>query len=54
MSLVEDSDDNFVLAENSGGSPSFDAYIFDTTTAGQLDLTNSSSSYAGIALAANH
>jgi 6-phosphogluconolactonase (cycloisomerase 2 family) len=54
MSLVEDSDDHFVLAENSGGSPYFDAYIFDTTTAGQLDLTNSSSSYAGIALAANH
>lgn len=54
MSLVEDKNDNFVLAESSGGSPNFDAYIFDTTTAGQLDLTNTSSTYAGAALAANH
>jgi 6-phosphogluconolactonase (cycloisomerase 2 family) len=53
MSLVEDSKDNFVLAESKGGNPYLDYYIFDTTTAGQLDLINTSSSYAGIALAAN-
>jgi 6-phosphogluconolactonase (cycloisomerase 2 family) len=54
MSLAEDSDDHFVLVESQGGNPSFDAYIFDTTTAGQLDLTNTSSTYAGFSLAANH
>jgi 6-phosphogluconolactonase (cycloisomerase 2 family) len=54
MSLAEDSLDHFVLVESQGGNPSFDAYIFDTTTTGQLDLTNTSSTYAGIALAANH
>lgn len=53
-SLVEDSDHNFVLAESSGGNPNFDAYYFDTTTAGQLDLTIKSSTYAGASLAANH
>lgn len=52
--LVQDSDGNFVLAVNAGGSPNFDAYYFDTTTAGQLDLTITSTAYAGIALAANH
>jgi len=54
MSLVEDSKGNFVLAESKGGNPYLDYYIFDTTTAGQLDLINTSSSYAGISLAANH
>lgn len=53
MSLVEDSKGNFVLAESSGGNPYLSAYIFDTTTAGQLDLTITSTTYAGIAVAAN-
>ncbi len=35
--LAEDSNANFVIAVSSGGSPDLDAYIFDTTTAGQLD-----------------
>ncbi len=54
MSLAEDSDDQFVLAVSSGGSPYFDAYYFDTTTAGKLDTSITSSSYAETALAANH
>ena len=37
--LAEDSTSNFVLAVSEGGSPDLDAYIFDTTTAGQLDST---------------
>ncbi len=52
--LVQDSDGNFVLAVNAGGGPNFDAYFFDTTTEGQLDLTITSTAYAGTALAANH
>ncbi len=35
--LAEDSNANFVLAVSEGGSPDLEAYIFDTTTAGQLD-----------------
>ncbi|HVU45259.1 MAG TPA: beta-propeller fold lactonase family protein [Terracidiphilus sp.] len=35
--LAEDSNGNFVIAVSQGGSPDLDAYIFDTTTAGQLD-----------------
>jgi 6-phosphogluconolactonase len=35
--LAEDSDSNFVLAVSEGGSYDLEAYIFDTTTAGQLD-----------------
>jgi len=35
--LAEDSQSNFVLAVSSGGSYDLEAYIFDTTTAGQLD-----------------
>jgi 6-phosphogluconolactonase (cycloisomerase 2 family) len=52
--LVEDSTLNFVIAVNSGGSPYLEAYIFDTTTAGALDLTNTSSTFTTIAVAANH
>jgi 6-phosphogluconolactonase (cycloisomerase 2 family) len=37
--LAEDSDANFVLAVSEGGSYDLEAYIFDTTTAGQLDLS---------------
>ena len=54
MSLVEDSDHNFVLAVSAGGDPYFDAYFFDTSTAGQLDKTITSSTYSGIAIAANY
>jgi hypothetical protein len=45
---------HFMLAVSSGGSPTFSAYIFDTTTIGKLDLTNTDStaaSPAGIAAA---
>lgn len=35
--LAEDSQSHFVLAVSQGGSPDLDAYIFDTTTAGKLD-----------------
>jgi 6-phosphogluconolactonase len=35
--LAEDSTGNFVLAASSGGSSDLIAYIFDTTTAGKLD-----------------
>jgi len=35
--LAEDSNANFVIAVSSSGSPDLQAYIFDTTTAGQLD-----------------
>jgi 6-phosphogluconolactonase (cycloisomerase 2 family) len=37
VGLAEDSTSNFVLVVNSGGSPDLEAYVFDTTTAGQLD-----------------
>jgi 6-phosphogluconolactonase (cycloisomerase 2 family) len=43
--LAEDSDKNFVLAANAGGSPYLDAFIFDTTTAGQLDNVLTSSAF---------
>lgn len=39
--MAEDDLDHFMLAVSSGGSPTFSAYIFDTTTVGKLDLTNS-------------
>jgi 6-phosphogluconolactonase (cycloisomerase 2 family) len=35
--LAEDSSGNFVLAVSEGGNPDLEAYIFDATTAGQLD-----------------
>jgi 6-phosphogluconolactonase len=35
--LAEDSDSNSVLAVSEGGSSDLECYIFDTTTAGQLD-----------------
>ncbi len=38
FSLAEDSDSNFVLAASEGGSYDLEGYIFDTTTAGKLDL----------------
>jgi 6-phosphogluconolactonase (cycloisomerase 2 family) len=37
--LAEDSNANFVIAVSAGGNPDLEAYIFDTTTAGQLDST---------------
>ena len=49
--IVEDNLDHFVLAANAGGSPNFDAYIFDTTTAGQLDLTLTSNAYEATGVA---
>lgn len=54
MSLAEDSSENFVLAVSKSGSPYFDAYFFDTSTAGELDTTITSSSYAASSLAAQH
>jgi 6-phosphogluconolactonase (cycloisomerase 2 family) len=41
--LIEDSDGYFLLAVSPGGSPTFSGFIFDTTTAGKLDLTNKDS-----------
>jgi 6-phosphogluconolactonase (cycloisomerase 2 family) len=52
MALAEDSNKDFVLAANAGGSPYFDAYVFDSSTAGQLDNVATSSSYAAISVAA--
>jgi 6-phosphogluconolactonase (cycloisomerase 2 family) len=49
--LAEDSNGNFVLVENAGGSPYFSAYVFDKTTPSLLDLTISDSTFAGISLA---
>jgi hypothetical protein len=43
-SMTKDSTGNFVLAVSSLGSPTFDAYTFDTTTTGQLDTAITSSS----------
>jgi 6-phosphogluconolactonase len=45
-SLAEDNNANFVLATSAGGSPYFNAYIFDTSTDGKLDKVLSSSTYA--------
>ena len=39
VGLAQDSTGNFVLAVSVGGSPDLEAYIFDTTTSGQLDST---------------
>jgi 6-phosphogluconolactonase (cycloisomerase 2 family) len=52
--MVEDSEQNFVLVENEGGSPYLSAYFFDKTTPTQLDLTIQDSSYVGTTLAAAH
>jgi 6-phosphogluconolactonase (cycloisomerase 2 family) len=52
LSLAEDSNQNFVLAVSKSGSPYFDAYFFDSTTAGELDTTIESSGFAASSLAA--
>jgi 6-phosphogluconolactonase (cycloisomerase 2 family) len=39
VGLAQDSTGNFILAVSVGGGPDLEAYIFDTTTAGQLDAT---------------
>lgn len=41
--MAEDSDSNFVLAVSQGGSFDLEAYVFDTTTAGKLDVAVTSS-----------
>lgn len=38
FSLAEDNTSSFVLVTSEGGSSDLEGYIFDTTTAGQLDL----------------
>jgi len=38
VGIQEDSKLNFILTVNSGGSPLFSAFIFDTTTVSKLDL----------------
>lgn len=43
MSLAEDNTSTYVLAANSGGSPDLSTYTFDTTTAGKLDASITSS-----------
>ncbi|MGD0912618.1 MAG: hypothetical protein ABR928_12025 [Terracidiphilus sp.] len=51
--MAEDSQNNFVFTVSSGGSPALSAFIFDTTTLGQLDTTNISVSGTGaVAVAA--
>jgi 6-phosphogluconolactonase (cycloisomerase 2 family) len=52
--LAEDSNGNFVLAENAGGTPYLSAYVFDKTTPTLLDLTISDSTFAGVSLASAH
>jgi hypothetical protein len=53
MSLAEDNLKNFVLAVSFTGNPYFDAYVFDTTTAGKLDsVVTSSTVISTIAVAA--
>jgi hypothetical protein len=47
LGLAEDSTGRFVFEVGSLGSPFFDAYIFDTTTLGQLDSQITSTSSAG-------
>jgi 6-phosphogluconolactonase (cycloisomerase 2 family) len=41
--MAEDNLGHFMLAVNGGGSPTFNGYIFDTTTVGKLDLTHTDS-----------
>jgi hypothetical protein len=53
-SLAEDSELNFVLAVSKSGSPYLSAYIFDSSTSGQLDTTVSSSTYATSLLVSEH
>ena len=43
FAMAEDSLSHFILAVNYLGSPTFDAYIFDTTTTYKLDSTNTDS-----------
>jgi len=52
VALAEDSNAEFVFAECAGGSPYLDVYFFDTTTPSTLDLTLTSSAFAGNTLAA--
>jgi 6-phosphogluconolactonase (cycloisomerase 2 family) len=52
VALAEDSNAEFVLAECGGGSPYLDIYFFDSTTPSTLDLTLTSSAFAGITVAA--
>jgi hypothetical protein len=53
LGLAEDSTSAYVFAVGSLGSPYFDAYTFDSTTAGQLDSQITSSTATGsIAIAA--
>ena len=47
VGLVEDSKSNFILAINSTGSTPLDAYVFDTTTAGKLNLALTGSTGTG-------
>jgi 6-phosphogluconolactonase (cycloisomerase 2 family) len=54
MGLVEDSSKQFVLAVSEGGSPYLDAYFFDTSTAGQLDTTITSSTFATMGIGTQH
>jgi 6-phosphogluconolactonase (cycloisomerase 2 family) len=39
VGLAQDSSGNFILAVSVGGGPDLEAYIVDTTTAGKLDAT---------------
>ncbi len=52
VGLVDDNQSNFVIAVSALGNPYLNAYYFDTTTAGQLDATITSSSFAASGIAA--
>jgi 6-phosphogluconolactonase (cycloisomerase 2 family) len=54
VALAEDSTEQFILAVSALGNPYFDAYYFDTTTAGQLDTTITSSAFAASGLGAQN
>jgi 6-phosphogluconolactonase (cycloisomerase 2 family) len=43
VGMVEDNLSHFMLAVSSGGSPAFNAYVFDPKTIGQLDQTHTDS-----------
>lgn len=47
VGITEESNGNYLLAVNSGGSPDLSAFTFDTTTAGKLDADSGASGATG-------
>lgn len=54
QALAEDSSEQFVMTVSSYGEPYLSVYVFDTTTASQLDNVITSSTYPGVGLGAIH